>query len=131
MITIGLTNCRSQIGERSKQNTNSVSTTTAHRLFIQSSKEYIVETTHDLWPQSCVWRAQIMSLAFEVTKSASTTCYVALSQKTEGVSGSDFADCNESYCSSLANDESEALQLWKQTRALINRRLRQPRAKDL
>ncbi|KAK2989719.1 hypothetical protein RJ640_030212 [Escallonia rubra] len=62
---------------------------------------------------------------------ASTTCYVARSQKTEGLSGSSFADCNESCCSSLANDESEALQLWKQTRALINRRLRQPRAKDL
>ncbi|KAK2993199.1 hypothetical protein RJ640_005167 [Escallonia rubra] len=61
----------------------------------------------------------------------STMCYVALSQKTEGVSGSYFADCNESCCSSLANDESEALQLWKQTRALINRRLRQPRDKDL
>ncbi|KAK2993198.1 hypothetical protein RJ640_005166 [Escallonia rubra] len=49
---------------------------------------------------------------------ASTTCYVALSPKTEGVSGSYFADCNESQCSSLANDESEALQLWNQTRAL-------------
>ncbi|KAK3033488.1 hypothetical protein RJ639_032717 [Escallonia herrerae] len=49
---------------------------------------------------------------------ASTTCYVALSPKTEGVSGSYFADCNESRCSSLANDESEALQLWNQTRAL-------------
>ncbi|KAK3033486.1 hypothetical protein RJ639_032715 [Escallonia herrerae] len=65
------------------------------------------------------------------SQGASTTCYVALSQQIEGVSGSYFADCNESYCSSLANDESEALQLWRQTCALINRRLRQPRAKDL
>ncbi|KAK2993195.1 hypothetical protein RJ640_005163 [Escallonia rubra] len=53
-----------------------------------------------------------------LAQGASTTCYVALSPKTEGVSGSYFADCNESRCSSLANDESEALQLWNQTRAL-------------
>ncbi|KAK2993196.1 hypothetical protein RJ640_005164 [Escallonia rubra] len=53
-----------------------------------------------------------------VYSGASTTCYVVLSPKTEGVSRSYFADCNESQCSSLANDESEALQLWNQTRAL-------------
>ncbi|CAL5372713.1 unnamed protein product [Camellia sinensis] len=57
---------------------------------------------------------------------ASTTCYVALSQQTEGVSGKYFADCNESNCSALANDESQAHMLWKQTRALIRTRLRQP-----
>ncbi|GFZ03892.1 NAD(P)-binding Rossmann-fold superfamily protein [Actinidia rufa] len=56
---------------------------------------------------------------------ASTTCYVALSPQTEGVSGKYFADCNESYCSALANDESEAQNLWRQSRALICRRLHQ------
>lgn len=57
---------------------------------------------------------------------ASTTCYVALSQRTNGMSGKYFVDCNESYCSSLANDESAARELWKQTRVLIHTRLRQP-----
>ncbi|GFZ17439.1 NAD(P)-binding Rossmann-fold superfamily protein [Actinidia rufa] len=60
------------------------------------------------------------------TCAASTTCYVALSPRTEGVSGKYFADCNESYCSALANDESEAQNLWRQSRALIRRRLHQP-----
>uniref|UniRef100_A0A803P966 Uncharacterized protein n=1 Tax=Cannabis sativa TaxID=3483 RepID=A0A803P966_CANSA len=41
----------------------------------------------------------------------------------EGVSGKYFVDCNESSCSPLANDESEAHKLWKQTRALLRRRL--------
>ncbi|GAY47337.1 hypothetical protein CUMW_103810 [Citrus unshiu] len=62
---------------------------------------------------------------------ASTTCYAALSPQIEGVSGKYFADCNESNCSALANDESEAKKLWKQTRALIHRRLRQPSVKHL
>lgn len=62
---------------------------------------------------------------------ASTTCYAALSPQIEGVSGKYFADCNESNCSALANDESEAKKLWKQTRALIHRRLRQPSLKHL
>ncbi|KAG5536948.1 hypothetical protein RHGRI_024395 [Rhododendron griersonianum] len=56
---------------------------------------------------------------------ASTTCYVALSPKTEGVTGKYFADCNETNCSTLANDESEAQKLWKQSRALIRRHLHQ------
>ncbi|KAH9720376.1 NAD(P)-binding Rossmann-fold superfamily protein [Citrus sinensis] len=64
-------------------------------------------------------------------KGASTTCYAALSPQIEGVSGKYFADCNESNCSALANDESEAKKLWKQTRALIHRRLRQPSVKHL
>lgn len=55
---------------------------------------------------------------------ASTTCYLALSSKTEGVTGRYFVDCNESRCSALANDDSEAHKLWKQTRALIHKRLR-------
>ncbi|XP_062116185.1 short-chain dehydrogenase TIC 32 B, chloroplastic [Humulus lupulus] len=58
-----------------------------------------------------------------VSQGASTTCYVALSPQTEGVNGKYFVDCNESSCSPLANDESEARKLWKQTRALIHRRL--------
>ncbi|KAI3726981.1 hypothetical protein L1987_66788 [Smallanthus sonchifolius] len=58
------------------------------------------------------------------SQGASTTCYVALSSKTKGVTGRYFADCNEIRCSSLANDDSEAHKLWKQTRALIHKRLR-------
>ncbi|XP_057988529.1 short-chain dehydrogenase TIC 32 B, chloroplastic [Hevea brasiliensis] len=57
------------------------------------------------------------------SQGASTTCYVALSPQTEGVSGKYFADCNESSCSALACDESEAQKLWRQTRALIHRRV--------
>lgn len=60
------------------------------------------------------------------SQGASTTCYVALSPELEGVTGKYFADCNESECSNLANDESEAYKLWKQTRILIHRRLCQP-----
>lgn len=59
-----------------------------------------------------------------ISQGASTTCYVALSPKTEGISGKYFADCNESNCSSLANDEHEAKKLWNQTSTLIQRRLR-------
>ncbi|XP_044477436.1 short-chain dehydrogenase TIC 32 B, chloroplastic-like [Mangifera indica] len=57
------------------------------------------------------------------SQGASTTCYAALSPQTEGVSGKYFTDCNETNTSALANDESEAQRLWKQTRALIHRRL--------
>jgi retinol dehydrogenase-12 len=57
---------------------------------------------------------------------ASTTCHVALSPQMEGVSGRYLADCNESNCSSLANDESEAQNLFKRTCALIYKRLGQP-----
>lgn len=56
---------------------------------------------------------------------ASTTCYVALSGKTEGVSGKYFTDCNESNSSSLANEESEAKKLWNETYALLHKRLGQ------
>ncbi|XP_034673582.1 short-chain dehydrogenase TIC 32 B, chloroplastic isoform X2 [Vitis riparia] len=62
------------------------------------------------------------------SQGASTTCYVGLSRKTEGVSGKYYADCNECSCSSMANDESEAHNLWRQSRALIHRRLRLPAA---
>ncbi|KAD4889020.1 hypothetical protein E3N88_21093 [Mikania micrantha] len=58
------------------------------------------------------------------SQGASTTCYVALSSKTKGVTGQYFADCNETRCSSLANDDYEAHELWKQTRSLIEKRLR-------
>lgn len=57
---------------------------------------------------------------------ASTTCHVALSPQLNGISGKYFADCNESSCSVLANDEIEARKLWKQTRTLIYKRLCQP-----
>lgn len=62
------------------------------------------------------------------SQGASTTCYIGLSRKTEGVSGKYYADCNECSCSSMANDESEAHNLWRQSRALIHRRLRLPAA---
>ncbi|XP_057727160.1 short-chain dehydrogenase TIC 32 B, chloroplastic-like isoform X2 [Arachis stenosperma] len=54
------------------------------------------------------------------SQGASTTCYIALSQNTEGISGKYFADCNESKCSRLANDELEAQKLWNQTHALLH-----------
>ncbi|CAK8563000.1 unnamed protein product [Lathyrus sativus] len=60
-----------------------------------------------------------------VSQGASTTCYVALSRETEGVSGKYFTDCNESNCSSLANDELEAKKLWNNTNSLLHKRLRQ------
>ncbi|KAL9227468.1 hypothetical protein vseg_003152 [Gypsophila vaccaria] len=60
------------------------------------------------------------------SQGAATTCYVALSPKIEGLSGRYFADCNETCCSSLASDASQARLLWKQTRALIRRRLHHP-----
>ncbi|GLT77542.1 hypothetical protein SLA2020_491130 [Shorea laevis] len=67
----------------------------------------------------------IYFLASKLLKStsqgASTTCYVALSPQTKGVSGKYFADCNENNCSAIANDEGEAQRLWRQTRALVRR----------
>ncbi|XP_047940727.1 short-chain dehydrogenase TIC 32, chloroplastic isoform X2 [Salvia hispanica] len=60
------------------------------------------------------------------SQGAATTCYVALSPRVEGMSGKYFADCNESHCSALANDESNARKLWKQTRALMHRRFLLP-----
>ncbi|XAR67994.1 Very-long-chain 3-oxoacyl-CoA reductase [Bertholletia excelsa] len=59
------------------------------------------------------------------SQGASTTCYVALSPQTQRLSGKYFADCNESNCSAVANDEFEAHKLWKQTCALIHRHLDQ------
>ncbi|KAL3628876.1 hypothetical protein CASFOL_027922 [Castilleja foliolosa] len=56
------------------------------------------------------------------SQGAATTCYVALSRRTEEISGKYFADCNETHCSPLANDDCEAQKLWKQTRAFIRRR---------
>ncbi|KAL0441024.1 UNVERIFIED_CONTAM: Short-chain dehydrogenase, chloroplastic [Sesamum radiatum] len=60
------------------------------------------------------------------SQGAATTCYVALSPQTVGLSSKYFADCNESRCSTLANEEAEARKLWKQTRALIHRRFLLP-----
>ncbi|KAL9372739.1 hypothetical protein Peur_034983 [Populus x canadensis] len=65
------------------------------------------------------------------SQGASTTCYVALSPQTEGVSGKYFADCNESNCSALANDELEAQKLWMQTHALLQRYLYPPPAQHV
>ncbi|XP_077244239.1 NAD(P)-binding Rossmann-fold superfamily protein [Tasmannia lanceolata] len=67
----------------------------------------------------------VFFLASKLLKStsqgASTTCYVALNPRVNGVSGKYFADCNESSCSGLANDETEARKLWRQSHALIQR----------
>ncbi|KAL6583771.1 hypothetical protein OROMI_003060 [Orobanche minor] len=60
------------------------------------------------------------------SQGAATTCYVALNPRTAGVSGKYFADCNESHCSPLANDNFEARKLWKQTRAFIRKRFHLP-----
>ncbi|KAL3835224.1 hypothetical protein ACJIZ3_009960 [Penstemon smallii] len=60
------------------------------------------------------------------SQGAATTCYVALSRMTTGLSGKYFADCNESHSSPLANDEAEAQKLWNQTHALMHRQLLQP-----
>ncbi|XP_021733571.1 short-chain dehydrogenase TIC 32, chloroplastic-like [Chenopodium quinoa] len=60
------------------------------------------------------------------SQGAATTCYVALCPETEGVSGKYFADCNQTCCSALAADHSQALRLWKHTRTLICRRLQHP-----
>ncbi|GFP90744.1 short-chain dehydrogenase tic 32 chloroplastic [Phtheirospermum japonicum] len=59
-------------------------------------------------------------------KGAATTCYVALSPRTKEINGKYFADCNETHCSPLANDDCEARKLWKQTRAFIRRRFYLP-----
>ncbi|KAL8118375.1 short-chain dehydrogenase TIC 32 B, chloroplastic-like isoform X2 [Apium graveolens] len=59
-----------------------------------------------------------------IPQGASTTCYVATSPQMEGVSGKYYADCNEMQCSLLANDDAQALDLWRQTRAFIRQRLR-------
>ncbi|XP_047316843.1 short-chain dehydrogenase TIC 32 B, chloroplastic [Impatiens glandulifera] len=61
-----------------------------------------------------------------IPQGASTTCYVAVSKNTEGMSGKYFADCNESNCSTLANDEALAKLLFDNTQALLHRRLRHP-----
>ncbi|CAN6446175.1 unnamed protein product [Victoria cruziana] len=57
-------------------------------------------------------------------QAASTICYVALDPRINGVSGKFFADCNESQCSSLADDESEATKLWRLTNEMIHRKTR-------
>ncbi|XP_023000696.1 short-chain dehydrogenase TIC 32, chloroplastic-like [Cucurbita maxima] len=61
-----------------------------------------------------------------IPQGAATTCYVALSPQTQRKTGRYFADCNETKCSSLANDELAARTLWMQTRALILRELGEP-----
>ncbi|OAY83155.1 Short-chain dehydrogenase TIC 32, chloroplastic [Ananas comosus] len=59
-------------------------------------------------------------------KGASTTCYVALSSQVQGISGKYFVDCNESSCSSLADDEIAAQNLWKETHTLVRRLISKP-----
>ncbi|KAH9720370.1 NAD(P)-binding Rossmann-fold superfamily protein [Citrus sinensis] len=100
----------------------------AHKGFI-TGKNYPMAANLFLHADSLFFIAS--KLLKSISQGASTTCYAALSPQIEGVSGKYFADCNESNCSALANDESEAKKLWKQTRALIHRRLRQPSVKHL
>ncbi|OIW00316.1 hypothetical protein TanjilG_27567 [Lupinus angustifolius] len=63
----------------------------------------------------------VSKLLKSASQGASTTCYVALSPQTEGVSGKYFTDCNENNCWGLANDELEAQKLWNNTHALLHR----------
>ncbi|XP_020106233.1 short-chain dehydrogenase TIC 32, chloroplastic [Ananas comosus] len=60
------------------------------------------------------------------SQGASTTCYVALNPQVQGISGKYFVDCNESSCSSLADDEIAAQNLWKETRTLVRRLISKP-----
>ncbi|CAM8932579.1 unnamed protein product [Rhodiola kirilowii] len=60
------------------------------------------------------------------SQGAATTCYVALSPQLRGVSGKYFVDCNESHCSSLANDDITARKLWNQTLTLIQKQSSDP-----
>ncbi|CAN8253511.1 unnamed protein product [Cochlearia groenlandica] len=55
-----------------------------------------------------------------ISQGAATTCYVALSNETRGLSGKYFADCNETNLSDLANDEHVALRLLNNSRVLIH-----------
>lgn len=52
-------------------------------------------------------------------QAASTACYVAVHPRVAGVSGKYFADCNETSCSSLANDPYQAAELWRISEAMI------------
>jgi NAD(P)-dependent dehydrogenase (short-subunit alcohol dehydrogenase family) len=52
-------------------------------------------------------------------QAASTACYAAVHPSVAGVSGKYFADCNETSCSSLANDPSQAAELWRISEAMI------------
>ncbi|KAL1213768.1 Short-chain dehydrogenase TIC 32 B [Cardamine amara subsp. amara] len=60
-----------------------------------------------------------------ISQGAATTCYVALSNETKGLNGKYFADCNETNCSDLANDESVALKLCTHSHSLIHDYLHQ------
>ncbi|CAA3021325.1 Short-chain dehydrogenase TIC 32, chloroplastic [Olea europaea subsp. europaea] len=64
----------------------------------------------------------ISKLLKSISQGAATTCYVALSPHMGVVSGNYFADCNESPCSVLANNEIEARKLWEQTRHTFTKR---------
>lgn len=52
-------------------------------------------------------------------QAASTACYVAVHPSVAGVSGKYFADCNETSCSSLANDPYQAAELWRISEDMI------------
>ncbi|XP_020584947.1 short-chain dehydrogenase TIC 32, chloroplastic-like [Phalaenopsis equestris] len=52
---------------------------------------------------------------------ASTTCYIAINPQVNGISGKYFADCNESSCSPLADDDWEAFNLWMKTTILLHK----------
>ncbi|KAA3458319.1 short-chain dehydrogenase TIC 32, chloroplastic-like [Gossypium australe] len=94
----------------------------AHKGFITGNSFFFFYIPYFLLLQSCS-SLPLRSDSNTKTIGASTSCYVALSPQAQGLSGKYFADCNECNCSALANDELEAQRLWRQTRALIHRRL--------
>lgn len=58
-------------------------------------------------------------LVKSIPQAASTTCYVAAHPKLKNISGKFFADCNEAFACNVANDPDKALELWRETEAMI------------
>lgn len=54
-----------------------------------------------------------------IPQAASTTCYVAAHPHLKNISGKFFADCNKASASSLANDPDKAMELWRDSEAMI------------
>ncbi|XP_028554953.1 short-chain dehydrogenase TIC 32, chloroplastic-like [Dendrobium catenatum] len=69
----------------------------------------------------------VFFLASKLLKStaqgASTICYIAINPQVNGISGKYFADCNESSCSPLADDDNAAFDLWMKTNILVHKSL--------
>lgn len=54
-----------------------------------------------------------------ISQAASTTCYVAVHPNLKAISGKYFADCNEVSASNVANDPNKAMELWRDSEAMI------------